>query len=254
MKCFNQRQLSAKNIQLTSEQILADLAGLANPAFKAGLSKFGINPATALGIRLPVLRQYARTYRKNHQLALDLWETNVHEARLMAVFIADPRQVTEALLEKWVQDFNSWDICDQACGSLFDKTPFAWDKAREWACREPEFEKRAGFVLMASLAIHDKKAGDEPFQSFFPLLQLGAADERNFVKKAVNWALRQIGKRNLHLRQAVMAQARVIQLQGTSSARWIAADALRELQSPHVAERLSRKQQRLPKAAPVMKP
>jgi 3-methyladenine DNA glycosylase AlkD len=162
----------------------------------------------------------------------------------MAVFIADPKQVTEALLEKWVQDFNSWDICDQACGGLFYKTPFAWDKARQWVGRVPEFEKRAGFALMAYLAIHDKKAPDEQFLAFFPLLVQGAADDRNFVKKAVSWALRQIGKRNLNLHRSVMNLAREMQLQGSRSARWIATDALRELESPAVLERLQKRTSR----------
>ena len=223
------------------DQVLADLKALGNADFQAGLGRFGINSATALGIRLPVLRHYARSHRNNHQLALDLWETRVHEARLMAVFIADAKQVTADLMEQWVVTFDSWDICDQACGALFVKTPFAWDKAREWAGRKPEFEKRAGFSLMAYLAVHDKKAAGESFLSFFPLLEAGAEDDRNFVKKAVNWALRQIGKRNLVLHQAVMALARDIQGQGSKSARWIAADAIRELQSQQVLARLQQK-------------
>jgi 3-methyladenine DNA glycosylase AlkD len=238
------KQPSAKFF-MTTDQILADLKALGDPAFKAGLGKFGINPATALGIKLPVLRHYAKAYRKNHALALDLWETKVHEARLMAVFIADPKQVTEAQMEKWVSDFNSWDICDQACGGLFDKTSFAWDKAREWARREAEYEKRAGYALMAYLAIHDKKARDEQFLSFFPLITSGAGDDRNFVKKAVNWALRQMGKRNLVLHRSVLALAREIKLQNSRSARWIAADALRELQSPAVLASLQKKEGRL---------
>jgi 3-methyladenine DNA glycosylase AlkD len=229
---------------MTTDQVLADLEALGDPVFKAGLSKFAINPATALGIRLPVLRHYARAYRRNHQLALDLWETKVHEARLMAVFIADPKQATEALLEKWVSDFNSWDICDQACGGLFDKTPYAWDKAREWAAREPEFEKRAGFALMAYLAIHDKRARDEQFLAFFPYIKAGSDDDRNFVKKAVNWAIRQIGKRNLVLHAAVMALTREIQVQGSKSGRWIAADALRELESQKVLDGLQKKKEK----------
>ena len=223
------------------DQVLADLKALGNADFQAGLGRFGINSATALGIRLPVLRHYARSHRNNHQLALDLWETRVHEARLLAVFIADSKQVTADLMEQWVVTFDSWDICDQACGALFVKTPFAWDKAREWAGRKPEFEKRAGFSLMAYVAIHDKKAAGESFLSFFPLLKAGADDDRNFVKKAVNWALRQIGKRNLVLHQAVMALARDIQGQGSKSARWIAADAIRELQSQQVLARLQQK-------------
>jgi 3-methyladenine DNA glycosylase AlkD len=226
---------------MTTNQVLADLSALGSPDFKAGLSRFGINTASALGIRLPVLRHYARAHRKNHQLALDLWETRVHEARLMAVFIADPKQVTEAQLERWVQAFDSWDICDQACGGLFVNTPFAWSKAQEWAGREPEFQKRAGYVLMACLAVHDKKAADEKFLSLFASLTAGAGDARNFVKKAVNWALRQIGKRNPVLHQAVIALAREIQGQGSRSARWIAGDALRELQSQQVQVRLHQK-------------
>ena len=226
---------------MIKDQVLADVKALGNADFQAGLSRFGINSGTALGIRLPVLRQYARSHRNNHQLALDLWETRVHEARLMAVFIADAKQVTADLMEQWVVTFDSWDICDQACGALFVKTPFAWDKAREWAGRKPEFEKRAGFSLMAYLAVHDKKAAGESFLSFFPLLEAGAEDDRNFVKKAVNWALRQIGKRNLVLHQAVMALARDIQGQGSKSARWIAADAIRELQSQQVLARLQQK-------------
>jgi 3-methyladenine DNA glycosylase AlkD len=228
-------------VAMTRDQVLADLRALGDADFKAGLSRFGINSGTALGIRLPVLRHYARSHRKNHQLALELWETQVHEARLLAVFIADPKQVTAGLLEQWVVAFDSWDICDQACGSLFVKTPFAWDKAREWAGRKPEFEKRAGFSLMAYLAVHDKKATGESFLSLFPLLKAGADDDRNFVKKAVNWALRQIGKRNVALHQAVMALARDIQGQGSKSARWIAADALRELQGQQVLVRVQQK-------------
>jgi 3-methyladenine DNA glycosylase AlkD len=226
---------------MTTECVLADLKALADPAFQANLQRFGINPETALGIRLPVLRAYAKAHRKNHPLALGLWDTQVHEARLLAVFIADPKQVTEVLLEAWVQDFNSWDICDQACGGLFAKTPYAWQKAREWAGREAEFEKRAGFALMAYLAVHAKNAGDEQFLDFLPVIVQGAADERNFVKKAVNWALRQIGKRNTRLHGAALGLARDLQGQKSKSARWIAADAIRELQSQTILDAVARK-------------
>lgn len=235
------KQPSAALLVPDTDLVLADLTALGDPVFKTGLARFGINPDNALGIKLPALRLYARAYRKNHHLAQALWTTKVHEARLMAVFIADPRQATEALLEEWASDFNSWDICDQACGCLFIKTPFAWQKAREWATREPEFEKRAAFVLLAYLAIHDKMAPDGAFLSFFPTLLQGAADERNFVKKAVNWALRQVGKRNPALHRAVLDLAREMRLQGSRSARWIAAGAIRELESPAVGERLKKK-------------
>jgi 3-methyladenine DNA glycosylase AlkD len=220
---------------ITAKEIIEDLKEIADPGFRTGLSRFGINSETALGIKIPMLRDYAKHLKKNHALALQLWETKVHEARLLAIFIADHKQVTETQMEKWVKDFSSWDICDQACG-LFDKTPFAFDKAVEWSKRKNEFEKRAGFAMMATLAVHDKKANDKKFIAFFPLLEKEAHDERNFVKKAVNWAIRQIGKRNIELNKAAVELAKKIQQQNSKSAKWIAADALRELQSEkHIA-------------------
>ncbi|MFM7023282.1 MAG: DNA alkylation repair protein [Flavobacteriales bacterium] len=225
---------------ITAKEIVKDLKEIADPVFHAGLSRFGINSEAALGIKIPVLRDYAKHLKKNHELALQLWDSKVHEARLLAIFIADHKQVTEELMEKWVKDFSSWDICDQACG-LFDKTPFAFQKAVEWSKRKNEFEKRAGFAMMATLAVHDKKSNDKKFISFFPLLEKEAHDERNFVKKAINWALRQIGKRNLNLNNEAIACGERIKLQQSKSAKWIAADALRELNSEAVMGRLRAK-------------
>lgn len=226
------------------EEILAQLNSLANPANVEGMRRYGINPENTLGISVYVLRDMAKSIRRdqdpgsNHVLAAQLWGTGIHEALLLACFIDDPRQVTEEQMEAWAADFNSWDVCDQVCSSLFDATPFAYPKALEWPSRDEEFVKRAGFVLMAALAVHDKKAPDEKLAQFFPLIVREASDERNFVRKAVNWALRNIGKRNRSLNQAAIAAAGQIRQIDTKAARWIAADALRELCGEKVQARL----------------
>ena len=205
---------------------------LGDEASVAGMARFGITGSQALGIRMPVLRALARETGRDHALALGLWGTAVHEARLLAVLVADPRELTGDLMDRWVGDFDSWDICDQACLSLFVKSPLAYEKAEEWTTRPGEFEKRAGFAMMAALAVHDKKAPDEKFIRFLPLISEHAVDDRNFVKKAVNWALRQIGKRNRLLRDLAIQTARQLQVLDSRPARWIASDALRELTKP----------------------
>lgn len=215
---------------MLTSQILTELQSLGKPENRAGMSRFGINTEHAYGVSMGIIRKIAKTYKKDHALALELWHTGIHEARILAALIDDPPQVTENQMETWVKDFNSWDLCDQTCGNLFDKTPYAFEKASEWSFREEEFVKRAGFVLMASLAVHAKKAPDESFLPFFPHLEREAKDKRNFVKKAVNWALRQIGKRSRYLREEAILIARIMKEQPYSSARWIAADALRELE------------------------
>jgi len=209
-----------------------ELRSLESQAGRDGQARFGIRPKRALGISIPVLRSMAKRVGKDHDLALRLWMTGIHEARLLATMIDDPGAVTEEQMEAWAADFDSWDVVDQCCGNLFDRTAFAWTKAREWSAREEEFVKRSGFSLMAYLAVHDKTASDQALATFFPPIEREAWDERNFVKKAVNWALRQIGKRNDTLNRLAMQCAMRIQLQGTRSARWIAADALRELRAP----------------------
>ena len=221
------------------ERVMAELRAMARPESLAGMARYGIRTEQALGLSIYVLRPMARGLRNDHELALALWETGVHEARLLAGFIDDPRLVGEQQMEAWVAELDSWDVCDQLCSSLFDRTALAWDKAVEWAGREEEFVKRAGFVLMAALAVHDKAAPDGRYLALLPLIAREAGDERNFVKKAVNWALRQIGKRNAALNAAAVAAAAEIELQGSRSARWIARDALRELTSEKVVRRLS---------------
>jgi len=223
----------------SAKDIIAYLKSLNNEKNKSGMSRFGINTAKAFGVSIPVLRTIAKENKKNHSLALALWNTGYHEARILAAFIDNPKEVTEKQMEAWVKEFDSWDVCDQCCGNLFDKTPYAYDKAKEWATREEEFVRRAGFVMMASLAVHDKKATDKDFIPFFNLIEQYAFDERNFVKKAVNWALRQTGKRNITLHQKAIAVAKRINTQKHKSARWIASDALRELESEKIKSKLS---------------
>lgn len=179
----------------------------------------------------------AKEIGKNHGLALELWETDVHEARLLACFIDDPKQVTEEQMERWATDFDSWDVVDQACGNLFDRTRYAYRKATEWSTRSETFVKRASFSLMAYLAVHDKKASDDKFEVFLPIIARESEDTRNYVKKAVNWALRQIGKRNRHLNELAIETARQIGEMKSSTARWVAADALRELTSEKIQQR-----------------
>ena len=214
---------------MTSEQILANLKHLANAQAAEGMAKFGITPAQALGISIPTLRTMAKEIGRNHLLAAELWASGIHEARILASLIDEPQLVSIQQMDDWVHDFDSWDVCDQVCGNLFDKTPYAYQKAIQWCSQEQEFVRRAGFVMMAELAVHDKKAPDEAFLPFFPLIQHYADDPRNFVKKAVNWALRQIGKRNSHLRTLALACADDILRMDSKTAHWIAKDAIKEL-------------------------
>jgi 3-methyladenine DNA glycosylase AlkD len=221
------------------DEIIHDIESLANPANVQGMARFGINPANTYGVPVNGLRVIARRVGKDHALALRLWASGIHEARLLAGMVDDPKLVTEAQMESWVADFDSWDICDGCCSNLFDKTPHAYRKAIAWSARPEEFVKRAGFVLMAALAVHDKKAADEKFTAFLPLIVRQSGDDRNFVRKAVNWALRQIGKRNSRLNAAAVAAAREIAKIDSKSARWIAADALRELTGEAVTKKLA---------------
>ncbi len=224
------------------EEVIERLKAQANPENVKGMAKFGIGSAGTLGVSMPVIRNLAKELKRKHPLAQELWDSGIHEARILACLIDDPKEVTEAQMKRWVGDFDSWDVCDQCCGNLFDKTLFAYDKAVEWSRKNEEFVKRAGFVLMASLAVHDKRASDEKFYPFFPLIEKQATDERNFVRKAVNWALRQIGKRNLSLNGKAVQVAEKVRSLESKSAWWIASDALRELTSGAIQERLRLKE------------
>jgi 3-methyladenine DNA glycosylase AlkD len=220
------------------EEILAVLSALSDPKGVVNMARFGIKADKAFGVSVPALRKLAKSIGKDHSLALELWDTGLHEARELATMIADPKQVTEELMERWVKDIDSWDVCDACCGNLWDKAPFAYQKARQWSKRPEEFVKRAAFSLMAALAVHDKAASDAAFTRFLPIIKRESTDERNFVKKAVNWALRQIGKRNRKLNRQAIETAREIHKLNSKSARWIAADALRELTNEKVQSRM----------------
>jgi len=221
---------NSKPSSATSATIVAHLRAHRNPRDAEGARRYGIAPRVELlGLRAPMLRALARQHRRDHALALALWAQSIHEARILAALIDDPRQVTRGQMEAWARDFDSWAIVDACCTQLFNHTPFAIDRVRVWSRRRAEYVKRGAFSLMAGLAVHAKQLPDEVFLDFLPIIAREATDERNFVKKAVNWALRQIGKRNAPLRRAALATAQEILRLDTPAARWIARDAIREL-------------------------
>lgn len=211
---------------------------MADPSRLSGMARYGIATERAFGITVTQLRGYARTLGRDQELAAELWDSGVHEARLLATMVAEPALVTEVQVDAWIRDVDSWDLCDGLCGNLVDRTPFALDKVVEWTARDEEFVKRAGFALIAWMAVHRKDLNDECFEAFLPTIREGSTDERNYVKKAVNWALRQIGKRSEGLNRRSIETARDIQRMDSRAARWIATDALRELTSEPVQERL----------------
>ncbi len=223
---------------MTYDEILREMKQHANKANVEGMARFGINPKGTLGLSMPFLRALAKRIGMDHDLAGRLWRSGIHEARILAALIDDPRLVTPAQMESWIKDFDSWDVCDQVCGNLFDRTRYARSKAAAWARKNPEYERRAGFALMAALAWHDKTAEDELFLGYLPVIERFAFDDRNFVRKAVNWALRNIGKRSLALNKAAVACARRIAKQDSRAARWIAKDAIRELTDPKTIKRI----------------
>ena len=223
---------------MKASHILTHLEHKGNPRNLEAMDKFGINTRHAYGVQIPELRRLAKNIGPHHQMASELWRSRKHEAMILAAYIDDPVKVTERQMEDWVRDFDSWDVCDQVCGNLFDKTQFASKKAMEWSSRKEEYVKRAGFVLMASLAVHDKKSGKGAFEKFFPVIVRECRDDRNYVKKAVNWALRQIGKRSLTLnREALEVCARIAAID-SPAAKWIASNAKWELESEAVQKRL----------------
>jgi len=206
-----------------------------------GMAKFGMAVENRLGVSVPEMRRIAKETGPNHALAAKLWKTGIPDAIILASMLAVPEELSEADLEAWVSSFNSWDVCDQVCMNLFENTPLARRKILKWSEREEEFVKRAAFALIACLARHDKQAADQEFIGYLPVIKRGATDERNFVRKAVNWALRNIGKRNARLNKAAIKTAREIQRLDSKAARWIAADTLRELESEKSPKRLQKR-------------
>lgn len=222
---------------MNSREIITHLKTQANPANVEGMARFGISSTNTLGITVSYLRKLSKEIRKQeknqeslHQVAQELWSSKIHEARILATLVEIPELVTRNQADDWVGDLDSWDVCDAFCLNLIDKTSFAIEKVTKWASRDEEFVRRAAFSLLAGLAVHRKELLDKDFETFFPLIKEYSTDERNFVRKAINWALRQIGKRNPSLKEKTILLAEEIGKIDSKSARWISKDALRELE------------------------
>ena len=220
------------------QTVLDEMWAVASEDHRVGMARFGIPIERAMGIPVPLLRKMSRVYRNEHELAIELWNSGWHEARILAPMVADPKQTTSELVDRWTEEFDAWDICDQCCQNLFRLTSFAYDKVYEYALREKEFVRRTAFALMATLAVGDKAAEDERFLPFFGLIERTSGDSRNFVRKAVNWALRQIGKRNQRLHREALEVSRRLVSMSDKTAVWIGKDALRELSDPKVMARI----------------
>jgi len=225
-------------MKAATRRVVDELRAAADPSRKPGMARVGIPVDRALGVSIPHCRRIAKAYRFDHALALDLWTTGIHEGRIVASMIDDPAEVTAAQMDAWVADFDGWDVCDQVCSNLFGSSAHAFPAARSWVRRDEEFVKRAGFTLIAERAVRDREHDDAFWAGWLPVIRAGADDDRNYVKKAVNWALRQIGKRNEALNTSAIAEAEALLQLDSSSARWIARDALRELRSEAVQARL----------------
>jgi 3-methyladenine DNA glycosylase AlkD len=233
------RKKAPRSLEDAVESALSWLKRHATKHTLEGMARYAIPSDNALGVSVADIRLLAKRLGKNHELAAALWDTGVYEARMLTAFVDEPGRVTTAQMDRWCRDFDNWAICDTLCFHLFDRTPFAWEKSRQWSASPREFVKRAGFALMASLVVHDKASPGPRFLAFLPLIEQGASDERNFVKKAVNWALRCIGKRDLALNAAALAVAKRLALSKEAACRWVGKDALRELASPKVRSRLA---------------
>lgn len=227
-----------------SQAVLAELKRLGSEDGRSGMARFGINTDRAFGVSMAQLRPLARTYKRDHDLALALWASGYHEARLLAVLVDDPKQVTPAQMDAWAAEFDSWDICDQACMKLFDRTPYVEEKIAVWVEDEREFVRRAGFATMAAYAVHGKAVPDARYLAFLPLIERHATDSRNFVKKSINWALRQIGKRSQDLHRPALALANRLVASDDKTKRWIGRDAVKELTDPVQIDRIAKRSAR----------
>ena len=214
---------------MNTKEILIELKQNENSKNKIGMARFGINTDKAFGISVKFLRALGKEIGKNHKMALELWESGYHEARILATIIDEPEKTSKTQLNNWLKDVNSWDLCDQLCNNLIVKTVYAYDLAFDWSRRKSEFTKRAGFTLFAVIAVHWKHLDDNDFIRIFPRIVEEANDERNFVKKAVNWALRQIGKRNSNLNKLAVEISQELIAVESKSAKWIGRDAFNEL-------------------------
>lgn len=226
---------------ISVDDVLKQLKAMAVPDNLTGMARYGIDVENRFGVSVPEIRKLAKKIGKNHDLALYLWKTGISDAMILASLLAEPEKMTDEQMEEWVSDFNSWDVCDQVCNNLFNRHPLVWKKILDWSGRDEVFVKRAAFALLSSLAVHDKEDSDEKFIYFLQVIKREAIDDRNFVKKAVNWALRNIGKRNFNLNRAAINIAHEIQQNDCKASSWIASNALRELESDAVQKRLAQK-------------
>lgn len=224
--------------EATVGSVMAWIRKTGSPKVRAGMTRFGIPNDHAVGIPVGVLRAEAKRIGRNHPLAMQLWKTGSYEAQLLASMVADPAKLTSAQMESWCRDFDNWGTVDTACFTLFDRSPQAWKMIPKWVKANGEFQKRAGFVLMACLAAHDKQAPDAAFLEFFPLIEKGASDDRNFVKKGVSWALRHVGHRNAALHAAAVKAATKLSKSEDATERWIGRDALRDITRPAVLRKV----------------
>ena len=229
---------SPEQIGAQVKDILAWLKKHGSRANRDGMARYAIPSDKAFGVKVGALQKQAKSLGRSHELALALWKTGWYEARMMATFLDEPDRVTSAQMDQWCRDFDNWAICDTACFHLFDRTPHAFPKVRQWAGRREEFVKRAAFALLASLALHNKKAGNELFLPCLALCEQAATDERNFVKKGVSWALRLMGRRNLELNQAVLKVAGRLAASSQAAERWVGKDTIKDLSRPAVVRRL----------------
>jgi 3-methyladenine DNA glycosylase AlkD len=229
--------MKKQNPEYSVKDIIAKLKTNANPDNLEGMARYGMDTTNRLGNSIPTLRKLAKEIGKNHKLALELWKEGIDETRILASMIGEEDKLTEKDAEKWVGDFNSWDVCDQVCMNLFEKMPFVQKKIKEWSKREEEFVKRTAFSLIACIAWHNKELPDKELMKFFTVIKKGAKDERNYVKKAVSWALRNIGKKNKKLNKEVIKFAKELEKSDIKSAKWIAKDTLRDIQREKVTKR-----------------
>jgi len=223
------------------DRVVAELRRLGSKRHRAGMARFAIPSDRAFGVPMNRVHALAKRLGRSHELAQALWETGWYEARLLAAFVDEPARVTPLQMDRWCRDFDNWAVCDTVCFHLFDRTPHAFSKVARWAKRKGEFQRRAAFALLASVGAHDKKTGDEPFARCLPLIERGASDERNFVKKGVSWALRVVGRRSPALHRASVALAKRLAASGEPASRWVGKDALRDLSRPAVVARLKRR-------------
>lgn len=227
--------------QYTFDEVMNILHSQAKPENLEGMARFGITGDKRLGLSMPELRKLGKSIGENHEMALKLWATGIQDAMILAALVDDPLQVTEKQADSWVEDIETWDVCDQLCMNLFEKIPFADKKIQEWSKREEEFVRRVAYAMIACIAWHDKEAADRDLIKYFPVINKGATDDRNYVKKAVSWALRHIGKRNLNLNREAIKLARELKEIDSKAAKWIASDVIRELESEPVQKRLRNK-------------